>query len=718
MYAFLSNDEKWRMKSNEVDITPELKKIFLFKEDKYFPYHLGVNPFAIFRAAINNLIHQKRTSGASTITMQVVRLLHPAKRTLWNKLKEMFNAIQLELHYSKKEILSMYFDLIPCGGNIEGVKAASWLYFGKVTSQLSIAQSAALVIIPNRPNTLNPAKNLSLLKKERNKWLARMGEEKLFTKKMISDAINEPLEMQRKSIPVIAPHLSTRLHLNDPYNPVIKTTIKKNIQVKVEQLLSNYHQRLQMHDVHNLSAMVVNNATHEINAYVGNADFYDTENNGEVDGLNSIRSPGSTLKPLLYAVAMDKGLITPKTILYDVPVNYSGYSPENFNKQCNGKVTAEKALAYSLNIPAVSLLEQIKVNSLSDKLQEAGFSSILSQKKNLGLSTILGGCGVKPLELAGLYCAFANNGIYKPIHCTTSENADSHRLISDASAFMITEILTQLQRPDLPNNSESSIHIPKVAWKTGTSYGRRDAWSVGYNKKFTVLVWAGNFDNTGVPELSGAEMATPLLFEIFNLIDYNSSANWFTPPASVDLRYVCPESGKIPSTFCTEQVMDYFIPSVSDQQLCEHLQQIPVSADEKYSYCSECIPQSGYKKLFYPNLSPQLISYYKSEHIPFQVLPAHNPLCSRIFNGEQPKILSPANGQEYLIEKNNSEKIQLACASANDVKTIYWYINDAYYGKCKADEKIFFIPVPGEIKISCADDKGRNVDIKIKVSFL
>ncbi len=718
LYSFLSSDDKWRMKSSLEEISPELKKALLFKEDKYFNYHFGINPVAIIRAAFNNLFYHKRTSGASTITMQVTRLLQPKDRTVVNKLIEMFRATQLELHYSKDEILSMYLNLAPYGGNIEGVKAASWLYFGKNPLQLSLAQAVTLTIIPNRPTSLNPGKNDNYLQQERNRWLKRMMAEKIFNQQELTDALNEPVVMKRRSLPGIAPHLSIRLHLSQPNNAVIKTTINKNVQNKLEQLAWNYHQRMQMHNVNNLSVLVVNNATHNIVGYVGNADFSDYTHNGQVDGITAVRSPGSTLKPLVYALAMDKGIITPKTVLYDVPINYSGYSPENYNEQYNGKVTAEKALAYSLNIPAVYLLNELNVKSLTEKLKQSGFSSITQKENQLGLSAVLGGCGVKSEELAGLFCTYANKGMYQPLHFMNDNKIKATRLISEASAFMITDILTQLQRPDLPNNSQSSTHVPKVAWKTGTSYGRKDAWSVGYNKKYTVLVWAGNFDNTGVAELSGAEMATPLLFDVFNSIDYTSSNEWFTAPATIDLRYVCNETGKVPGDFCTDRAMDYFIPNVSDQQPCTHLQQVAVSPDEKFSYCTNCIPSAGYKKVFYPNLAPELMSFYQSEHIPYREVPTHNPLCTRIFNGDQPKILSPVNGQEYLIEKEFPEKIQLSCASANDVQFVYWYVNDTYYMKCKSNEKIFFTPKPGDLKISCADDKGRNTDVRIKVSVM
>lgn len=717
IHAFLTKDQKWRMMTEQNEISPQLRKAILYKEDKWFNFHFGVNPVAIARAGFNNLFHLKRTSGASTITMQVTRLLYPKDRTYLNKIVEMFRATQLELRFSKNEILQMYLNLVPYGGNIEGVKAASLLYFGRMPDKLSVAQVTTLAVIPNRPISLKPGKKNEAIVEARNKWLVRMKKDHLFSARDIEDALHEPLEAQRQEAPKSAPHFALRMKQQYPGNPIIKTSLNRFSQQKITAIAYNYSKRLQSMDINNAAVLVINNRTGKVEAYLGSPDATDNFHNGQVDGVTAVRSPGSTLKPLVYALAFDNGIETPKTVIADVPVNFDGYSPENFNSKFNGNVTTEKALSYSLNIPAVKTLNQLGIATLTDKLKQAGFKQILKDEKKLGLSTVLGGCGVTLEELTNLYSTFAHEGNYSTLKWLNQDTSShSTGLISPASAYMISEILATLSRPDLPNNYQSSMHIPKIAWKTGTSYGRRDAWSIGYNMNYTVGVWVGNFSGEGVPELTGADMATPLLFEIFNSLDYNSSNKWFRKPDDVDFRLVCPETGKVPDEFCQSQVIDYFIPKVSSAQKCTHLKLVSVSADEHFSYCTSCLPHDGYKIKTYPNPEPDLITYYETEHIAYEKIPPHNKNCSRIFSSKPPVITSPTDRKEYILEKGQDQQLMLSCNADNEVKTVYWYINDRFYKSGTSNEKIFFIPEAGLLKISCSDDKGRNTNIVIKVS--
>ncbi len=719
IHAFLTQDQKWRMMTEQNEISPLLKKAILYKEDKWFHYHFGVNPVAIIRAGFNNLFHLRRTSGASTITMQVARLLYPKERTYLNKVMEMFRATQLELYYSKEEILQLYLNLVPYGGNIEGVKAASLLYFGRMPDKLSLAQVTTLAVIPNRPISLKPGKRNDAIVEARNKWLRRMKIDKIFSRRDIEDALHEPLDAQRQDAPKFAPHFALRMKQLYPGRPIIKTTLNRFSQDKITAIAYNYSKRLQSLNINNAAVLVINNKTRKVEAYLGSPDVSDNFHNGQVDGITAVRSPGSTLKPLVYALAFDKGLVTPKTVIADVPVNFDGYAPENFNSKFNGNVTVEKALAYSLNIPAVKTLNQLGIATLTDKLKQAGFKQIAKDEKKLGLSTVLGGCGVSLEELTTLYSTFAHEGKSSSLKFLKEETTfQLVPLFSPGASFMVSEILTTLTRPDLPNNFQSSMHVPKIAWKTGTSYGRRDAWSIGYNMNYTVGVWVGNFSGEGVPELTGADMATPLLFEIFNSLDYNSNRKWFKQPDDLDFRLVCSVSGSVPDDNCTSQVIDYFIPKVSSALKCVHTKQVYVSPDESFSYCTSCLPHDGYKVKLYANLDPDLIAYYETEHIAYEKIPAHNKSCSRVFGSKPPMITSPTDRKEYVVEKGQDQQLMLSCNADNEVKTVYWYINDRFYKSCAATEKIFFSPETGQLKISCSDDKGRNTNIVIKVSYL
>lgn len=731
IHTFLTSDDKWRMKTELKEISPVLKQTLLYKEDKYFYYHPGINPVAIVRAAAMNLLRLKRTSGASTITMQVARMLQPKQRTYGNKVIEMFRALQLEWKYSKDEILQLYFNKVPYGSNIEGVKSASILYFSKNPNHLSLAEVTALSIIPNRPSSLRLGINNDKIKTERNKWLKRFEEDKLFSEKEVSDALDEPLNVQRHEAPKLAPHLAIKLK-KELHSDIISTHLNMQQQLKTEKLVKDYVQNLKSLSIHNAAVVVIDNKTHQVISYIGSADFADASDGGQVNGANAIRQPGSALKPLVYGLCFDHGLLTPKTMMTDVPVNINGFQPENFDSKFNGFVSVEFALENSLNIPAVKALNQLGTEVMVQKMIDAKFKQVNRDKKKLGLSMVLGGCGVTLEEMTALYSAFANNGLYQSPTCFKSDNfntlapsnintsiqPDTIRLLSSSANYMITEILSRLARPDLPINWEASMHTPRIAWKTGTSYGKRDAWSIGYNKNYTIGVWVGNFSGVGVPELNGANIATPLLFKIFNTIDYNSPNDWYNMPKECGIRLVCSETGKLPSDFCKHTIMDYFIPLASPAQYCDNMKEIAVSADEKTSYCKNCQPENGYKKKWFKIIPPEMQNYFDEHRIAYEAVPPHNPDCERVFTEGAPTIRFPVNGTEYLIDKDNPEPLQLNCDVTGDVKKVYWYINNQFLKQADARSKEFFTPDEGRIKISCTDDKGRNTDIWVKVKYV
>lgn len=718
IHSFLSSDDKWRMKVELEEINTDLKKAILAKEDKYFYSHFGVNPIAICRALFNNLTTGKTTSGASTITMQVARLLEPKARTYSNKAWEILRSLQLEWHYSKDEILQLYLNLVPYGGNIEGVKSASILYFGRNPDQLSLAQIVTLTIIPNRPTSLALGRHNVVIEKERNKWLTRLESEGVFDKSIVDDALAEPLEAYRRAYPQLAPHYAYWLHQKKPYADRIDTGIKANIQDKVNGIVGNYSKRQSAYNIHNAAALVVDNQTKKIVAYLGSSDFWDNEHAGQVDGVQAVRSPGSTLKPLLYGTSFDLGLYTPQTIIYDVPTDFDGYAPENFNKKFNGAITVEQALASSLNVTAVKTLEKMEVNTLINQLKKADFKQVALDEFQLGLSLSLGGCGTNLYELCGLYSAIASQGEYYPLRYEAhAKLGDGKSILRPESAFMVTEILTKLTRPDLPFGYQNSNSVPRIAWKTGTSHRRRDAWAVGYNNKYTIGVWLGNFSGEGVRELTGASKAAPLLFELFNAVAKQSEDRWNLMPDGLQFRYVCAKSGLPKEDFCKDEVMDYFIPLVSSNKRCTHMKQAFVSEKEHESYCNECLPSGGYKKKWYPNYTPALIDYFIREKIPYVGIPIHHRACPKVLTANPPKIISPLHHREYILTDGKDSELMLSCQAANDVTYVYWYINNQFYEKTKATKALFFNPKSGNVKISCVDDRGRNTDIQIKVSY-
>ena len=750
LHAFLNRDDKWRMYATPDEITPRLRRAILQKEDRWFYWHPGLNPVSMVRAAGRNLLSGKRTSGASTITMQVVRLLEPRPRTYGSKFIEVVRAVQLELHLDKAEILQLYLNLIPYGGNVEGIKSASLIFFGKPPQLLSLAEITTLAIIPNRPSSLRLGDNNPAIVQARNAWLRRFARSGTFDTKAVNDALNEPLEAYRRPAPNQAPHLSLRLRKEQPNEPIIRSMLQPTVQAATERLVRQYIDRVRGQNIHNAAVLVLNNQTGAVEAYVGSADFGNTFDGGQVDGVRAVRSPGSALKPLLYALAFDRGLITPKSKLNDVPTNFGtgsgSYTPDNYDKHFNGPVTAEFALANSLNIPAVKLLRDVSTPTFVGTLRQAGFRAIQKQADDLGLSMILGGCGVTLEELTQAYTAFANGGaVRQAVFVGVAESGSvemqnlaslhalattTNTIFSPEAAFLVTNTLTQITRPDLPNNFDNSYRLPRIAWKTGTSYGRRDAWSIGYNRHYTVGVWVGNFSGTGVPDLSGANTATPLLFQVFNAIDYNTPTGWFRPPTGGKLasRQVCPESGDVPEQLappargtCEGRAVDYYIMGVSRASRCQHQAVVWTNTPGTLSYCAHCRP-AGNDSLsrpvarLYPNLAPEVVAWYAVSHRPYAAIPPHNPACERVFGlGSAPHITSLNQNSTYFINPKRSADLALSCQVANDVQRVYWYLNNKLYRSAKPTETLFFSPTPGALTVACADDKGRVSQVRVLI---
>ena len=715
MASYLTPDDKWRLRTKLEDVSPELIEAIIEKEDSWFYWHPGVNPVTIIIALYKNISSGKIVSGASTITMQTVRLLEPAERTYWNKFLEILRAFQLEFHYSKDEILGLYLSLLPYGGNVEGVSSASFIYLNKPPDKLSLAQSVLLTVIPNDPNSLRLDRNWKQAIKKRDIWLEYFDKNKIFSHQEIIDALDEPVNPARYEMPKKAPHFSDYLNSSIRKEEIL-TTLDLRKQRIAERLLKNHVSRVRTKDVSNGAVIVINNRDHAIEAYCGSSDFYDEESSGQVDGVRAVRSPGSALKPGLYCQAFDRGNLTPKMLLYDLPTDFNSYQPENYTDEYHGAVKAEFALRQSLNVPAVSLLKDAGFNEYLELLINAGFRQIKKDRRKLGLSLILGGCGVTLKELTVFFSSFANGGDLFPVKFEQGEyKADSIKLFSAASCYILSEILSGIERPDLPNELLSMTELPKIAWKTGTSYGKRDAWAIGYNPNYTIGVWMGNFDGKGSPHLSGAEMAVPLLFDLFNAIDHNNEGAWFSMPNDCLIREVCSKTGLLPSEYCKNTCDDHYIKNVSHKKVCDLQKEIYVNKDTSWHFCKECLPDSGSITITYPVYPPELTLWYETNGISYKKMPPHYPECDAKFSDKGPVIISPSGDFEYYVEEGAGQKILLQAASQGNVSYHCWYVNDRFFRKSKPGERIFYQPGEGTHKISCIDSKGRTESVTIKV---
>ncbi len=714
--AYLTSDDKWRLRTELDEVSPDLLKAIIKKEDSWFYWHLGINPVSVVRAFYRNLTTGETQLGASTITMQVARMLKPKKRTYINKIVEMFRALQLEINYSKEEILELYLSLLPYGGNIEGVKSASYIYFNRPPGKLSLSQSIMLAVIPNDPNSLRLDKPNEKIIDKRNFWINRFKNEKIFSSSDLKDALDEPVEKSRFEIPVVAPHFSYYVK-NNFQGDLINTTLDLSIQQTTENILLRNVRKVFYKGITNGAVMVIDNKNSSVVAYCGSADFNDAGSFGQVNGITAIRSPGSTLKAALYAYAFDEGNLTPQMKFADIPTDFHGYQPENYDLKFYGNVSTDFALVNSLNIPAVKLLEQTGLNNFISFLEGAGFSQIQKQKNKLGLSMILGGCGTNLQELTRLFTSFSREGKLYPLNFISIENEkDGKQIFSEASSYLVAKILSGINRSDIADLSNYS-KLPKFAWKTGTSYGKRDAWAIGFNPNYTIGVWMGNFNGVGSPNLSGAEVAVPLLFDLFNAIDYDSDVKWFETPEELITRKVCSESGLIPTQYCSNTIYDFAIKDKSHNEVCNIHKPVYVNVDETIQYCTGCLPSSNYKKAVYAVYQPELTIWLSKNKYDYHQPPIHNPNCTAKFAEGGPKILSPSEDYEYFLEKDSKQEILLLAASDSRVKTHYWYVNEKFLKKSRPGERVFFVPKENELMITCLDDKGRDGHVKVSIKY-
>jgi penicillin-binding protein 1C len=715
--AYLANDGVWRLKTHANEIPSRLKEILLQKEDRYFFYHPGINPCAVLRALFQNIFAGKIISGASTITMQVARLLEPKPRTLTNKSIEMFRAIQLELRYSKQEILEMYLSMIPLGGNIEGLESAAMLYYQTPLERLNIAHLFDLILIPNNPNHLRPDKHAAQLYLERIQRSQEYIRNGTLTKNDSIIIVQTSAETRRQQLPQYARHFCLRLKEQRRDISEVSSTLDWKLQQQVERLLTNHLRPWKQRGVQNGAVLVIDNITRDVLAYVGSGEFTDSLAQGQVDAVRALRSPGSTLKPFLCAMLIDKGIITPKTRLLDLPYDIDGYSAENYDGVFSGYVFADEALRRSLNVPFIRLLKAAGVQPFTAVLRNAGFQS-LEQQTQLGLSMIVGGCGVTLEELVGAFAAFPNKGSYAPLQFVLRHSEPSaFQVFYPSSAFMVTEILSDLDRPDLPNNFESALNLPRVAFKTGTSYGRRDAWTIGYSSEFTVGVWVGNVTNVGNAELAGRKAATPLLIDIFNSITRNPNKSILSMPDDINTRDVCMESGKLPTQQCTHLVEDYYSISRTLQQYCDVDNEYLISSDGKFQYCSSCVPRNNYRTVVYQDYPAELITFWRQNGRQLRMIPKHNPHCDRFFGGNGPHILNPSKETTYFLV-SESQKIPFQASSGVDIREHVWYLDNKYLGRKKTGDKFFLQLNAGSHRVSCADEKGRMSTIKFYITSL
>lgn len=716
--VFLPQDDKYRLPVTLEEVPPELIRALIASEDRHFYKHPGVDPMAMLRASWSNARARRVVSGASTIPMQIARMTEPRPRSLRAKVIEAARALQLTAHYSKRELLEIYINLAPYGSNIEGVGAASFFHFSKEPRRLSLGEIALLTTLPRSPNRYDPFRDPANARRARDRVLAQLHERGAFSEREIGEARRQELPGARRRVPFRAPHWCELVRRESPASARLQTTLDPRVQRIAEQRVIAHANVLRGRNVENAAVVILDNKTREVRALVGSADFGDRRFGGQNNGAAARRSPGSALKPFLFAKAIDDGRLIPETYLLDIPTDYSGYVAENYDGTYRGRVTARDALIQSLNAPAVRLVSDLGVDSFLTTLRRGGLRTLDRKASDYGLPLILGAGEVRLIDLTNLYATLAENGVHRPVRMFRSDVpvARGERLFSAGAAAMITNILCELRRPDMPQGWELTADTPRIAWKTGTSYGHRDAWSIGFSSRYTIGVWVGNFDGHGVKGLSGSEDAAPLLFDLFRAIDTAS----VTRPSSPNIERidVCAISHQLPASHCNERVSVERIANVSRLTSCTIHRLLIVDKQTGERLSGGCVAERPSIARVFAIDPPELVSYRRANGEQVTMLPPLSAACSDVDAEERPHIVSPDPTTPYRIRRDaplRYQEIRLRAESGSDVAILYWYQDGVLIATQKPERSVFVMPEAGVHRIAVVDDLGRSHSVSYVV---
>ena len=723
----LAADEQYRIWTPLNDIAPLMVQAILLKEDRYFYWHPGINPVALLRATWASYVGGDR-QGASTVTMQLARRwYHLNTRSPAGKLKQIAAALWLELRYSKRDILEAYLNVIPMGGNIEGIGTGSRIYFSRSAKDLSLVESLALAVLPQDPvrrSNFGAALQTSRLQLA-NKWRATYPVDA-----QTNALLDLPVQGRlRNALPFRTPHLAETLLKKYPQQAVIHTNIDIALQTLLENILQAYVHENNSRNIHNATALLVDTRDMSVKALIGSANYFDEKIAGQVNGVLAKRSPGSTLKPFLYGLAMDQGLIHPMSILKDAPTAFGPFQPENFDGAFVGPIHAQDALIHSRNIPAVSLAMQLHNPSLYGFLKHAGISRLLSED-HYGLALTLGGGEVTMEELVKLYSLLANKGELHQLRYLNDEPMDNGTaLLSPEAAFLVVDMLQRNQRPDqfIQNQFLSSANNKKwtTAWKTGTSWGFRDAWTAGLVGHYALAVWIGNFDGKSNPAFVGIDSAAPLFFRIADALPLNlphDSNRNNAPPRTLKKIAVCEASGDLPNNWCPKTVDTWFIPGKSPIRVSTLHR--PVVIDTRTGLAA-CPPYDSAttRTDIYEFWSSEIFQQFRLAGIPRRRPPASENSCTSLTAGDErdyPVINQPLAGVTYTLRLSRSdETIPLQARVAADVQQVFWFADAIFIGTAKPQESLAWRPQQsGTYTAMAVDDHGRSISRPLTVEFV
>lgn len=730
--ASIADDGQWRFPQTD-SIPSRFEEALITFEDHRFYYHPGVDPLAIVRALFQNLKQRKVVSGGSTITMQVIRLSRtPAPRNIFEKFIEVILASRLEISYSKKEILALYASHAPFGGNVVGLDAACWRYFGRSSRQLSWGEAAMLAVLPNAPSLLHPGKNRDILKKKRDGLLDKLYRAGKIDSLTCALAKHEPIPGKPQPLPLHARHLLGRMKREGLSERKVRSTIDYDLQQRIESKLQDYHERLKANQIYNGAVLVLDIRSGETLAYAGNV-YGSGEHKGyEVDIITSRRSTGSILKPFLFAACLEEGMILPGTLLPDIPVMMNGFAPRNFSKEYDGAVPADNALIRSLNVPSVFLLKDYRYEKFYSLLKNIGFTTLRESPDHYGLSLILGGAEGTLWDITGMYASMARtlhnyfehpgknrytrSDFHAPAYLPRREQeamqpTDATSWLSASSIYMTFETLKELYRPGEESGWKYFDASKKIAWKTGTSFGFRDGWAVGVTGDYAVGVWIGNADGEGRPGLTGTSAAAPLMFDVFSLLPRKS---WFLTPNSEMFEIAtCRRSGQRASPHCEQIDTTMVTRRGLETRTCIHHKTIHVSADKKYQVHSQCAEMENiiHEKWFI--LPPVQEYYYRERNISYKPLPPFKPGCETSANLSAMDLVYPKPNARILIPRaldgsDGSSVFELA--HRDNKASVFWHLDGVFIGMTKGTHRLALNPPEGGHILIVVDENGQSLE--------
>jgi penicillin-binding protein 1C len=725
----LARDDRYRLFCPLERISPRLVEATILYEDKGFHHHPGVDIAALARAFWTTCITRTHRVGASTIPMQVARLRWRIRTdTLTGKLWQILRALQLTRHYAKDRILEAYLNLAPYGGNIEGIQAASLVYFDKSADQLSLPEALTLAVVPQNPVRRNPAtpegfRNLLAARKSLfTRWLADHPRDR-----QLSAFFELPLAVRHvDQLPFEAPHFVDHLNAGAdlPDSGAIHTTLDLTQQRAMQSLIRAAIARRSAEGITNAAALALNTRTMAVSAMVGSADFFNTQIQGQVNGATARRSPGSALKPFVYALAMDQGLIHPASLMKDSPRRYGGFTPENFDQRFLGPVSAHDALILSRNLPAADLQARLADPGLHGFLRQAGIAD-LRPAPFYGLALSLGGVEVSMLELAGLYAALANGGRLQPLRMLAEPGVEAapQQILSPEASFLVLDILKDNPPPESHRVYRSAVAGNQVAWKTGTSHGFRDAWAVGVSADMLIAVWVGNFDGQGNRAFIGRSAAGPLLFDLLAALvpDRGWTVAQTAGFSSLNLKQidVCSATGELPGRHCPHTRTSAFIPGVSPIRVCTVHRAVPVDIASGLRACRP-LPERTRMAVFefWPS---DLMAIFHRAGISLKGPPPYITDCSldqRAAAGQEPAITSPQAELVYVMTGAHSQTqaIPFTAVADGDVRQLYWFVDNRYAGVSEPSRPLMWVPQSGTFDVRVVDDHGRAAHASLRVA--